>query len=109
VIASVGLCVAAYLPRRAYSTAAIVGAFIVTLAIAHILMESIDPAAARYFLLVSPVAWEGTILWLFRVDPDSRNVLADASLGGWVYLLAVLATIAAAFALTLRRFGRVST
>ena len=98
VIASVGLCIAAYLPRRAYSTAAIVGAFILTLAIAHILMESIDPAVARYFLLASPVAWEGTILWLFRVDPDSRNVLADASLGGWVYLLAVLATIAATFA-----------
>ena len=108
-IASVGLCIAAYLPRRAYSTAAIVGVFILTLAIAHILMETIDPAVARYFLLVSPVAWEGVILWLFRVDPDSRNVLADAGLGGWVYLLAVLATIAAAFALTLRRFGRVST
>ncbi len=109
VIASVGLCIAAYLPRRAYSTAAIVGAFILTLSIAHILMDSIDPAVARFALLVSPVAWEGAILWLFRVDPESSNVLADASVPGWVYLLAVLATVAAAFALTLRRFGHVST
>ena len=31
VIASVGLCIAAYLPRRAYATAAIVGTFILTL------------------------------------------------------------------------------
>ena len=31
VIASVGLCIAAYLPRRAYSTAAIVGVFVLTL------------------------------------------------------------------------------
>lgn len=109
VIASVGLCIASSLPRRAYSTAAIVGTFILTLSIAHILMDSIDPAVARFFLLGSPVAWEGAILWLFRVDPDARNVLADADLAGWVYLLAVLVTIAATFALTLRRFGRVST
>ena len=108
-IASVGLCIAAYLPRRAYATAAIVGTFILTLAIANILMETIDPAVARFFLLASPVAWEGAILWLFRADPSGRNVLADADLGGWVYLLAVLVTIAATFALTLRRFGRVST
>jgi len=109
VIASVGLCIAAYLPRRAYATAAIVGTFILTLAIANILMETIDPAVARFFLLGSPIAWEGAILWLFRVDPNGRSVLADADLGGWVYLLAVLGTIAATFALTLRRFGRVST
>jgi ABC-2 type transport system permease protein len=109
VIASVGLCIAAYLPRRAYSTAAIVGAFILTLAIAHILMESIDTGYARFVLLVSPVAWEGVVLWLFGVDLDPGNVLSDASFGGSVYLLAVLATIAVTFALTLRRFGRVST
>ena len=109
VIASVGLCIASYLPRRAYSTAAIVGTFILTLSIAHILMNSIDPAVARFFLLGSPVAWEGAILWLFRVDPSSGNVLADANFGGWVYVLAVLATIAVSFGLTLRRFRRVAT
>jgi ABC-2 type transport system permease protein len=109
VIASVGLCIAAYLPRRAYSTAAIVGTFVLTMSIAHILMNSVDHAYARFALLVSPVAWEGAILWLFRVDPDPRNVLADAGFGGWVYLLAVLVTVAVTFALTLRRLARVST
>ena len=109
VIAAVGLCIAAYLPRRAYATAAIVGVFVLTLSASHILMNTVDPAYARYVLLVSPVAWEGAILWLFRVDPDPTNVLADASLGGWVYLLAVLASIAVAFVLTLRRFVRVTT
>jgi ABC-2 type transport system permease protein len=108
VIAAVGLCIASYLPRRAYSTAAIVGVFILTLSASHILMESVDPTYARFVLLVSPVAWEGAILWLFQVDPGSANVLADAKLGGWIYLLAVLATIAGAFALTLRRIVRVS-
>ena len=108
VIASVGLFIAAYLPRRAYSTVAIVGAFILSLSGAHILMNSIDPAYAQFALLASPVAWEGAILWLFRIDPGSGNVLADASFGGWVYLLAILAIVAVAFALTLRRFRRVS-
>jgi ABC-2 type transport system permease protein len=109
VVASVGLCIAAYLPRRAYSTAAIVGAFVLTLSISHILMNSVDTAYARFALLLSPVAWEGAILWFFGVDPGPENVLTDANLGGWVYFLAVLATIAVTFALTLRRFRRVAT
>ncbi len=108
VIAAVGLCIAAYLPRRAYSTAAIVGVFVLTLSAAHIVMETVDATYARFVLLVSPVAWEGAILWFFGVEPDSSNVLADANFGGWVYLLAVLVTIAAALALTLRRFVRVT-
>lgn len=108
VIGAVGLSIAAYLPRRAYSTVAIVGVFILTLTAANILMETVDSTYARYALLVSPVAWEGTILWFFGVEPGSGDILARAGLGGWVYFVAVLATIAAASALTLRRFARVS-
>ncbi len=108
VIGAVGLSIAAYLPRRAYSTVAIVGVFILTLTAANILMETVDSTYARYALLVSPVAWEGTILWFFGVEPGSGDILARAALGGWVYFVAVLATIAAASVLTLRRFARVS-
>jgi len=109
VIAATGLCIAAHLPRRAYATAAIVGAFVLTLAAAHIVMESADATYARFVLLLSPIAWEGAILWLFGVDPDRRNVLAEADLGGWIYLLAVIAIAAVAFALAVRRLVRVST
>jgi ABC-2 type transport system permease protein len=108
-IAAMGLVIAAHLPRRAYSTPAIVGTFILTLSAAHILMETADATYARFALLVSPVAWEGTILWFFSVEPDSANVLVEADLGGWVYFLAVVGTIAVAFALTLRRFFRVTS
>jgi ABC-2 type transport system permease protein len=108
-IAAVGLVIAAYLPRRAYATAAVVGVFVITLAAAHILMETADPRFARYGLLLSPVAWEGMILWLFGVDPPSGSALSDAGFGGWVYLLACLATIAVALAATLRRFVKVTT
>ena len=89
-IASVGLVVAAYLPRRAYATAAIVGVFVITLAAAHILMETADPHYARFGLLLSPIAWQGMILWLFGVDPRSGTDLFDAGFDGWVYLLAAL-------------------
>jgi ABC-2 type transport system permease protein len=108
-IAAIGLAIAAYLPRRAYSTATIVGVFILTLSAAHILMDSVDTAYARYALLVSPVAWEGMILWIFGVEPEFPNVLAEADLPGWIYLASCLVMIAVAFALTLRRLYRVTT
>jgi ABC-2 type transport system permease protein len=107
-IAAVGLVIAAYLPRRAYATAAIVGAFVLSTSAAHILMESADPEYARFALLLSPVGWDGTILWLFRVDPQPGSILADARFDGVFYFLADVATIAVAYALTFRRFTRVS-
>lgn len=109
VIAAVALCIAAYLPRRAYATAAIVGAFVLPLSAAAILANTVDPDIARFATVVSPAAWEGAVLWLFRVDPDPGSILAKASLDGWVYVLAVVAAIGAGFALTLRRLARVST
>jgi ABC-2 type transport system permease protein len=108
-IAAVGLVIAAHIPRRAYATATIVGAFVLTLSAAHILMESADTTYARFGLLLSPVAWEGMILWLFGVDPPSGSALADAQLGGWVYFLACLVMIGVSFLATLRRFVKVST
>jgi len=107
-IASVGAVIAAYLPRRAYATAAVVGAFVLTTAAAHILMETADPSYARFAVLLSPIAWDGMILWLFSVDPKAGSTLADAHLDGSIYFVACLVTIAVAFALTLRRFRRVS-
>ncbi len=106
-IAALGLVIAAYLPRRAYATAAIVGAFVLTLAAANILMETADTAIARFSLLLSPVAWEGTIDWFFGSESGAENILRDAAFGGWVYFLAGVATIVAGFALTFVRLRRV--
>jgi ABC-2 type transport system permease protein len=106
-VAAVGLVIAAYIPRRAYATAVIVGVFVLTGAVAAILMETIDPEVAQYALLVSPTVWEGTVLWLFRVDPSPDNVIADATLPGWAYLAAGAATTALALGATVRRFQRI--
>jgi ABC-2 type transport system permease protein len=106
-IASVGLVVASYIPRRAYATAIIVGVFVLTFTFASILMETLDTEYAQYALLLSPAVWDGVVFWLFRVDAPSDNVLADASFSGWVYFAAGLATAALALGLTLRRFQRI--
>jgi ABC-2 type transport system permease protein len=106
-IASVGLAVASYIPRRAYATAVIVGIFVLTFTFASILMETLDTEYAQYTLLLSPAVWDGVVFWLFRVDAPSDNVLADASFPGWVYLAAGLATTVLALGLTLRRFQRI--
>jgi ABC-2 type transport system permease protein len=106
-IASVGLVIASYMPRRAYATAVIVGAFVLTFTVATILMETLDTEYAQYALLVSPAVWDGVVFFLFQVDASSENVVADASFSGWVYLAAGLATIAVALGLTVRRFQRI--
>jgi ABC-2 type transport system permease protein len=105
-IASVGLVIAAYVPRRAYATAAIVGAFIVTLSVAGILMDTVDPSIARYALLVSPFDWEGAIYWFFGSRPDPGGAVDEADLPGAVYTAAGVATILVATALTVTRFRR---
>jgi ABC-2 type transport system permease protein len=107
IIGSVGLVIAAYVPRRAYSTAVIVGVFVLTATVATILMETLDPEYAQFALLLSPAVWEGVVYWLFQVDIPEGNVLQDATFSGWVYLAAGLATIAVALGLTIRRFQRI--
>ena len=106
-IASVGLVIASYIPRRAYATAVIVGAFVVTFTIATILMETLDTEYAQYALLVSPAVWDGVVFFLFRVEAPSGNVIADASFSGWIYLAAALTTVAVALGLTIHRFERI--
>ena len=73
-----------------------------TLSAAHILMETVDTSYARFGLLLSPVAWEGVILWLFGVDPGpgTRSPTRISVAGSTS--LAVLVTIAVSFA---RRCG----
>lgn len=106
-IAAVGLAIAAYLPRRAYASSAIVGAAILSAAVGNILMETIDPQAARWAQLVGPLSWDGAVAWLFRVD-ITDGALGEASFPGWVYVLAITVLVLASVALTVRRLRRVT-
>ena len=110
VIASVGLCIAAYLPRRAYSTAAIVGTFILTLCDrAH--PHGVDRPRGRAVL---PARQPGRLggsdpLALPCRSGRGRTCSPTRTSAGGSTSLPSSATIAATFALTLRRFRRVST
>ena len=107
-IASVGLVLASYIPRRAYATAVIVGVFVLTFTVATILMETLDTT-------VRPVRAPGEPGRLGRHrssgssgwTPPSGNVISDASFSGWVYFVAGVVTIAVALGLTVRRFQRI--
>jgi ABC-2 type transport system permease protein len=107
-IAALGLVIAAYLPRRAYSTATIVGTFILTLSVGHILIETANASITKWFLLASPYAWEGMVRLFFRVDPIPGSTLQQSGLSGWTCLVAVLVSIVIGLAFTLRRLQRVS-
>jgi ABC-2 type transport system permease protein len=64
-LAALGMAIAAYTPRRAYATGAIIAVFIVTAAVGGILEESTTGTIARVAPLVNPfVAIDGTRDWL---------------------------------------------
>jgi ABC-2 type transport system permease protein len=64
-LAALAMAIAAYTPRRAYATGAIIAVFIVTAAVGGILEESTTGTIARLAPLVNPfVAIDGTRDWL---------------------------------------------
>jgi ABC-2 type transport system permease protein len=108
VIAAVALAVASYLPRRSHATAAVVGVFVLSLAAANIVVETVDASVARIALLASPVAWDGFVYWIFGSDPPRSSALADTGLSGWACFAAGLAQVGLGIALCIRRFRRVA-
>lgn len=107
IIASIGLAIGAYVPRRSYATVAILAAFIIPITVANILIETTDPEVSRYFLLLSPTIFEGFTLWFFNAPVDSEAFL-DADFAGYIYLLAGLAWLAIGAVFLVRRFQRVT-
>ena len=107
IIASIGLAIGAYVPRRSYATVAILAAFIIPITVANILIETTDPEVSRYFLLLSPTIFEGFALWFFNAPVDSEALL-DADFAGYIYLLAGLAWLAIGAVFLVRRFQRVT-
>lgn len=100
--------IAAWTPRRAYATAAIMAVFIVPPIIVTIVAELAAGDAARLLLFASVGdVLEGVNAAIFETVAASAAVLA-AGFPGWVYVAATLAVTAAATALVLRRYQGVS-
>ena len=109
-VASIGLVIAAQTPRRAYSTAGILAAFLLTSAVGASLFEAADRDAGRFILLMSPFhIVRGLTLWFFDASPDPGSQLAQADLPGVMYAIAATAVALLMLALLLRRYERIST
>jgi ABC-2 type transport system permease protein len=103
--------IAAWTPRRAYATAAIIAVFIIPPIIVAILGGGSfsNQDIARIAVLLSPGdILDGTNAAIFGSIPDSPVVAALAQ-PGWVYLAAAAVGIVVTIGLTVRRYQRIST
>ncbi len=108
--AAIGLVIAAQTSRRAYSTVAILAAFILTSVVAASVFEAVDQDAGRFVLLLSPghVA-QGFTFWFFGAAHETEDQLAKADLPGVMYAIDAALAAAVMLVLLLRRYQKIST
>jgi len=109
-IAAIGLVIAAQTPRRAYSTVAILAAFVLTAPVGGVLFEAADQDVGRFALLISPFhVVQGFTFWFFGATFDPETQHAKADLPGVAYAIDAALVALVMLALLLRRYGRIST
>jgi ABC-2 type transport system permease protein len=107
-LGSIGLAIAAYTPRRAYATAAIIAAFIVPGVVAAIVSEAARGEFARYVVLASPMdVLEGLNAFFFDSTSANRAVMR-ADLPGELYLLVAAIAVVVLVGLLVRRYQRIA-
>ncbi len=100
--------IAAWTPRRAYATAAIIAVFIIPPIIVALVGNLTNQDFARAIILFSPGdILDGSNAAIFGSVPDSA-VVASLDLPGWVYVAAAAVETVAAVGLTVRRYLRIS-
>ena len=100
--------IAAWTPRRAYATAAIIAVFIIPPIIVAIIASQTSQDLARAIILFSPAdILDGTNAAIFGSIPDSP-VVASVDLPGWAYVAAAAIGIVATIGLTVRRYLRIA-
>jgi hypothetical protein len=107
---SISLALAALNTRRAIASAAVLGFFLITGAMAGLLQSAAHGAAQRFAVLLSPVnAANGVVGWIFQVPPPPKLPPASAvPLSGPVLLAGVAAWTAASLLVLFARYRKVS-
>jgi ABC-2 type transport system permease protein len=101
--------IAAWTPRRAYATAAIIAVFIIPPVIVAIIAEQSGQDLARALILLSPAdILDGTNAALFGSIPDSA-VVASVDLPDQAFIAVAVIGIIATIGLTVRRYLRIAT
>jgi ABC-2 type transport system permease protein len=107
-LGSIGLAIAAFTPRRAYATAAIIAAFLIPQVVAAIVSEAASGELARYVVLLSPAdVLDGLNAFVFGERASNQTVLR-ADLPGALYGAVAVVAIVAAFGLLLRRYRTIA-
>jgi ABC-2 type transport system permease protein len=108
-VALIGLPIAAQTPRRAYSTGAILGFFVVSWTAAGILSDISHGPGTGVSLFFAPF-WviRGLTLWFFNADAGEFSPLTYADIPMFMYALVTLVYIAVGGLLFLRRMEKVA-
>jgi ABC-2 type transport system permease protein len=107
-LAALALAIAAWTPRRAYATGAIIAVFIVTAAVAGILGEATGGRLADYSQLVNPfVAADGTRDLLVG-EPNFESPVSRTNLDLWIFGVEWLLLSAAATVAVVWRYRRIA-
>ena len=103
-LGAVSTVIAAWTPRRAYATAAIIAVFIIPPIIVALIAELAVGDAARLLVLASPSdILDGVNAALFDTVSPNPTVVA-ANLPGWAYIVAAIVETAACMVLVVRRY-----
>ena len=105
VLATLSVGLASLTPRRAIGSALVLGAVLLTVAVAGILVDALDGEAGRYGVLVNPLlVVTGAVVNVFGEPLDKDGILAQAALPLGVYLAAVAGYAFAFTGLLLARY-----
>jgi len=108
VLGGISLAVAAFTPRRAYATAAIIAIFIVPPIIASIVVEVAPGDASRWIVLLVPSSiLDGLNGYIFNVSATGR-LLQQANVPGPDFAVAAIAVSVASVTILVRRYRRIA-
>ena len=109
-IAGIGVAIASYTPRRAYSTVAILAVFVLGSAIGATLLSVSDQGIARYSLMISPFhVTRGLTMWIFAASAPPGSQLGKADIWGGTYALEAAIVALVTLAVFVRRCLRLVT
>lgn len=107
-LSALGLAIAAWTPRRAYATGAIIAVFIVTAAVAGILQEATSGRLADWAQLVNPFVAADGARDLLVGGPNPDAPVTRSGLPLWIFGLETLLITLAGVAATVWRYRRVA-
>jgi ABC-2 type transport system permease protein len=107
-LAALGMAIAAYTPRRAYATGAIIAVFVVAAAVGAILGEATTGTIARLAPLIDPfVIIDGTRDWLFG-GTVAESPVHESGLALWWFGAIELAIMLIGTAVVVWRYQRIA-